>query len=201
MFVLTATLILIIPGPTVIYAVGQSMFHGKKAIAPLSFGVLCGDAVCILFSLIGLGALLAVSSTLFTWVKVAGAGYLLYLGVGMIRSGVQIKKIELYQQAFNAKSLCRRAFTVTALNPKGIIFFSAFMPQFVNPDNPLLLQFAILGVTFLLLAMINIVLYTGLAGKCNELFQSPWLTRWFGYCGGAALMTAGIMILRMDRNG
>ena len=200
-FVFAATLILIIPGPTVVYAVGESVLYGRKAIMPLSLGVLCGDAVCISFSLFGLGVLLAASATLFAWVKMVGAGYLLYLGARMIRSGVQIQSLNQHQHTFSAKALGKRAFMITALNPKGIIFFSAFMPQFVNPAKPLYPQFALLGVTFLLLAMINIVLYTRLAGKCSELFESPRLIRWFGSCGGAVLITAGILTLRMDRNG
>lgn len=200
-FVFAAMLILIIPGPTVIYAVGQSVFHGRKAVLPLMSGVVCGDAICILCSLLGLGALLATSSALFGWIKLAGAGYLLYLGITMFRSGVQIQNMNQPQHVFNAPLLAKRIFTITALNPKGIIFFSAFMPQFVNPDNPIVPQFVILGVTFLLLAMINMLLYTSLAGKCSELFQSPRLARWFGYGGGTALMSAGLLTLRIDNNG
>lgn len=201
LFVFAATCILIIPGPTVIYALSQSLFHGRKAAIPLISGVVCGDAICILCSLLGLGALLATSSELFGWVKLAGAGYLLYLGITLFRSGVQIQNMNQPQQTFNASLLTRRAFTITALNPKGIIFFSAFMPQFVNPLHPVFPQFIILGLTFLMLAMINMVLYTKLAGKCSELFRSPSLTRWFGYGGGAVLMTAGILTFRMDNNG
>ncbi len=201
LFVFAALFILIIPGPTVIYAVSQALFHGRNATMPIVLGVLLGDALCILLSLIGLGALLAASSSLFGWVKLVGAGYLVYLGISLFRGGVQTQNINQPLQAFHTSQLTRRAFTITALNPKGIIFFSAFMPQFVNPDNPLFAQFAALGITFLLLAMINMLIYTTLAGKCSELFQSPRLARWFGYCGGTALMTAGLLTLRIDNNG
>ena len=75
-FVFTATLILVIPGPTIIYVVGQSLTHGRKASMPLSLGVVLGDALCITLSLLGLSALLSMFSTAFIVVKYLGAAYL-----------------------------------------------------------------------------------------------------------------------------
>ena len=121
-FVITATVILAIPGPTIIYVITQSLTHGKKATLPLATGVSLGDATCILLSLLGLSTLLAVSSIAFTVVKLLGAGYLIYLGVSMLKNGIRINKPKKVNKEFNPKPLFKNAFAITSLNPKGIIF-------------------------------------------------------------------------------
>ncbi len=124
-FVLTATVILAIPGPTIIYVIGQSLTHGNKAVLPLATGVVLGDATCILFSLLGLSAILVISSVAFTIIKFFGAGYLIYLGFSMLKQGMNISKLKSNIQTFNFKSMFKSVFIINSLNPKGIIFYSA----------------------------------------------------------------------------
>lgn len=124
-FVLTATVILAIPGPTIIYVIGQSLTHGNKAVLPLATGVVLGDATCILFSLLGLSAILVISSVAFTIIKFFGAGYLIYLGFSMLKQGMNISKLKSNIQIFNFKSMFKSVFIINSLNPKGIIFYSA----------------------------------------------------------------------------
>ena len=191
-FVITASIILIIPGPTIIYVVGQSLTHGKKVSLPLSLGVISGDALCIILSLLGLSALLSLFATAFIVVKYLGAAYLIYLGFKMIRSNIKLNTQQINSSKYNAKSIFRDVFLVNALNPKGIIFYSAFMPQFVNHQQNIFFQFGILAITFLSLALINVIGYSLLASKTNELFNASKFIRPFNLTGGLSLICAGL---------
>lgn len=198
-FVITASIILIIPGPTIIYVVGQSLTHGKKASLPLSIGVIAGDALCIILSLSGLSVLLTLFSIAFVVVKYLGATYLIYLGIKMIRSNGKLNTQQAIASTYNAKSIFRDVFFVNSLNPKGIIFYSAFMPQFVNPHQNILFQFGLLAVTFLSLALINVVGYSLLASKTNELFKSLKFTRAFNLTGGLGLICSGLYSTTIEK--
>lgn len=188
-FVVAATVILLIPGPTILFVVTQSLTHGRRATLPLVAGVGAGDLVCIALSLVGLSAILAVSATLFTVLKMAGALYLVWLGIGMLRKERLIEDIPV--AAPPSKHLFSRVLTVTALNPKGIIFNSAFMPQFVSPEGDTVTQLSILAATFLLLAMLNALAYSLLASKIAGWFSRSSRQRWLSVSGGLALIGAG----------
>ncbi len=198
-FVITAAVILAIPGPTIIYVITQSLIHGKKATLPLATGVSLGDATCILLSLLGLSTLLAVSSVAFTVVKLLGAGYLIYLGVSMLKNGIRINKPKKVNKEFNPKPLFKNAFAITSLNPKGIIFHSAFMPQFVNQNENIFLQFSILGLTFLALALFNTLAYSLLAGKFSQAINSSKFMHWFNFGGGLTLIGAGVFAVSTEQ--
>lgn len=197
-FALAASLILFIPGPTIIYVIGQSLAHGKKAVAPLTSGVVLGDFTCLLLTSLGLGAILATSSAVFTVIKLLGAAYLIFLGITMILSGVSTLKFQDPQGPFYGKVLFRNVFAITALNPKGVIFFSAFLPQFINPNDAVMIQFILLGSTFLILALFNTLFYALLAGQFTELFRSQVVTRWFNGTGGVALVGAGVVAATLE---
>ncbi len=198
-FVLTATIILFIPGPTIIYIVGQSLTHGRKASMPLSIGVLSADAICITLSLIGLSTILSLFSAAFITVKYFGAAYLVYLGLKMIFENGHLRSHESKTNCYNSRVLFRDVFLVNALNPKGIIFYSAFMPQFVTAEHNLLLQLAVLAATFLCLALLNVVCVTLLASRASELFKSLSFVKAFNVTGGLGLICAGIYSTTLER--
>lgn len=186
-FIITASVILVIPGPTIIYVVSQSLTHGKKASLPLSIGVISGDAVCISLSLLGVSALLTVFSTAFLIIKYLGAAYLIYLGIKMLKANANIKSEKIETIPYNSRSIFRDVFLVNALNPKGIIFYSAFMPQFINTQQNIYFQFGILAITFLFLALINVLGYSLLASKTGNVFKSHCFTKMFNVTRWALL--------------
>ena len=198
-FVITATLILVVPGPTIIYVVGQSLAHGRKASIPLSIGVILGDAICITLSLLGLSALLSIFSTAFVIIKYLGAAYLIYLGVKMVKSNSHLNTHQIETTNYNSKVVFRDVFLVNALNPKGIIFYSAFMPQFVTDQNNILFQFVVLATTFLCLALMNVAFYSLLASKASDLFRSITFTKAFNLTGGLSLICAGLYSATIER--
>lgn len=198
-FALAAMVILVIPGPTIILVVTQAVIHGGKSVIPLVAGVLLGDFTAMTCSLVGLGALMSTSAILFAVFKWVGALYLFYLGIRLFRarSGGDVPASCPYPKS--GRMLFRSSYIVTALNPKSIAFFVAFLPQFIDPARPTTLQLVILGTTFLSLATINAAFYALFAGRLGEQLQRRSVRTWFNRCGGTALMGAGILTAGLQR--
>ncbi len=134
-FCIAAIIILVIPGPTILLVVSQAITHGRKSVLPLVAGVTAGDFTAMTFSLLGLGAILATSSVLFSILKWIGALYLIYLGIRQWRSHAPEKATSDDPSSDSGFKLFKRSYIVTSLNPKGIAFFIAFMPQFIVPGD------------------------------------------------------------------
>ena len=199
-FVIAAMIVLVIPGPTIIMVTSQAIAHGRRAVIPLVVGVTIGDFTAMTLSLLGLGAILAASAALFSFLKWVGAVYLIYLGIKLWRSNSEVPKISSVYAESSSSSLFKSTFFVTALNPKGIAFFVVFLPQFINQHGETIHQLFILGATFLLLASVNATLYAFFAGHLRDKMRNSKVNRWFNRCGGSALIGAGIFTAAMQRS-
>lgn len=162
-----------------------------------------GDITVITLSVIGLGSLLAVSSTAFTVVKVIGGLYLIILGLRMIWPDNKDLGNAADESIGQPTNLFFNTWLVTALNPKGIIFFGAFLPQFIKEalikaGNPIAPQLTILTITFVRLAALNTLGYALLASKASQLFNSNTAKRRFNICGGTAMSAAGVWALTLN---
>ncbi len=191
-FAAAATVVLVVPGPTIILVVGQAMCHGKKSVLPLVAGVTAGDFAAMTLSLLGMGAVLAASAALFSALKFFGALYLMYLGFKLFRTPAAENRIGPAEARKSGLSLFRQAFVVTALNPKSIVFFVAFLPQFVDTAQSVLPQLLVLGATFLTLGTINAAIYGFLAGHFRERIAKKGPGVWVNRCGGTVLIGAGV---------
>jgi threonine/homoserine/homoserine lactone efflux protein len=198
-FVLAATLILIVPGPTILLVISQAVSHGRRSVVPLVVGVFLGDLTAITFSLLGLGVLMSTSAFLFSIFKWIGAIYLIYLGVKRWQSSAEAGSSKHYAGHVSPLSLLRRAYIVTALNPKSITFFVAFLPQFVDPLKPAFSQLTLLGGTFLVLAAINATVYAIFAGRLSDQMRNEKTRKLFNLGGGSALIGAGIFTVCTKR--
>ena len=188
-FVAAASVLLVFPGPTVLMVIGYGLAEGRKSVWSLVAGVCLGDAVACAGSLAGLGALLSASAAAFTVVKTIGAIYLVWLGIGMLRSG----NLAAVPAPSPAGRKLVHAFTVTVLNPKTILFFVAFLPQFVSPQAPALPQLALLGTTFVLLGVVNTTAYALLAGSIGGRIRDPRFVGTLRRVGGGSLIGAGVL--------
>jgi len=199
-FIFATSLILIIPGPTIIMVLSQAINHGRKSVIPLVLGVVVGDLTAMTLSLLGLGALLSTSAILFSFFKWIGALYLIYLGIKLWKS----KPIDRSEQYKTVKTtnftLFKSSFIVTVFNPKSIAFFVAFFPQFINPIKPVQIQLTLLGGTFLTLAVINATLYALFASQLGERMKKPNIQKWFNRFSGSALIGAGIFTAAIQKN-
>ena len=197
-FVAASFAMLIIPGPTVMLVVGYALGEGRRAAFGTMAGVLLGDLAAISLCAVGLGALLAASATVFTLFKWAGAAYLVWLGVRLWRAPVNPQGVE--QVAASGRS--RRAihgFVVTALNPKGLAFFVAFLPQFMTADAPVLPQLAILAPTFVILGGLTNAAFILAAGGVRARLRRPAVLRAINRVGGSFLIGAGVLTAAMRR--
>lgn len=157
----------------------------------MAVGVALGDFTAMTLSMLGIGALLMTSATVFTVLKWIGAGYLVWLGIKLFRVGGTFEARAETTPTSRLKML-GHAWLVTALNPKSITFFVAFLPQFIDPKQPLLPQMVIFELTFLILAFFNAFAYALVASRARTLFQKPAAIRAFNRVGGSLLVGAGI---------
>ena len=190
----TATIILIvIPGPTILLVVSYALGQGWRTAFPMAFGVALGDFTAMTLSLFGVGAIMMASATVFTAVKWIGAAYLVWLGWKLFRAGSRLEVKPMTAEA-SATRMIGHAWLVTALNPKGITFFVAFVPQFVNPHAPYLPQAAVFIATFVILATVNVFAYAFVAARARALIANPNAIRLLNRAGGTLLMGAGVAV-------
>ena len=198
-FVAASAVLLVIPGPTILTVISFSVANGRRANLPLVAAVALGDSTALVLSILGLGALLAAAAFWFTVVKWVGGLYLLYLGIRLWRAGVKAAAESAAPAPSSRWRLFANTYLVTALNPKGIVFFVAFLPQFVSPDAATGRQLWVLACTFVLMAAINATLYAVFASSARRLLASPRAQRRFNLAGGSILAAAGILALLARR--
>lgn len=192
-FILTTAALLAIPGPVVVLLLGHTLDHGRSAAWAAVPGVMLGDFVAMSASLAGAGAVLAASATLFTAMKLIGAGYLLWLGIDMIRRGARAPRASVTLTRIGWSERFRQAFLVTAFNPKDIVFFVAFLPQFMDPTAPMALQLVIIEATFLAMVAVSTTLWILLgSGAVARLDRGAGLQR-LNRVGGSCLIGAGAL--------
>ncbi|MEQ9331073.1 LysE family translocator [Thalassobaculum sp.] len=197
-FVAASFAMLIIPGPTVMLVVGYALGEGRRAAFGTMTGVLLGDLVAISLCALGLGALLAASATVFTIFKWAGAAYLVWLGVKLWRAPVDPEGVAR-MAASGGRRRAIHGFVVTALNPKGLAFFVAFLPQFMTADAPVLPQLAILAPTFVILGGLTNAAFILAAGGVRARLRRPAVLRAINRVGGSFLIGAGVLTAAMRR--
>ncbi len=197
-FLVASAVLLVIPGPTVLTVVSYSLSHGRRAGVPLTVAVALGDATALTMSLLGLGALLAASAFWFTLVKLIGGIYLIYMGVGLLRSGRGDSAATPVKPG-SRRRLFADTYMVTALNPKSILFFVAFLPQFVDPAVHAAPQLWLLGTSFVILAAINAAMYAVFATSARRVLTSASARRYLHLTGGSLLTAAGIWALLVRR--
>ncbi|KMW56102.1 Homoserine/homoserine lactone efflux protein [Candidatus Rhodobacter oscarellae] len=197
-FVAATLVLLAIPGPTVLLVLSYAIGHGRRVAVSTALGVGLGDFIAMTASLVGLGAIVLASATLFTVLKWAGAAYLIYLGVKLWRSAGQAS-LALTPDAASQSGIFWHACLVTALNPKSIAFFIAFVPQFLDPAANLLPQFAILIGTFVGLAAANALIYALLAARMRDFIGRPRVIAWLTRLGGGVLVAMGVATATLRR--
>ena len=198
-FVMASIIVILIPGPTVIFMMGLAINQGRPFVLPAALGVAFGDLIAMSVSIAGLGALLLSSALLFQIVKWGGALYLIYLGYRLFKSAASASlsteqhKPEHHLSRFQS---FKAAALITALNPKSIAFFISFVPQFINIRGEVLLspalQALVLIATFVFLGFINALLYGLLTDSLHQRMANPLIARWLTRLSGGILMGLGL---------
>jgi threonine/homoserine/homoserine lactone efflux protein len=193
LFAAATIVLLIVPGPAVIYIVTRSVAQGRGAGLVSVLGVHVGSLVHVAFAAVGVSALLYASATAFTAVKYAGAAYLVFLGLrkllGRGAAGDEVAEAP----AASRRRLFAQGVVVNVLNPKTAIFFLAFLPQFVNPARgPVAPQIVLLGVCFIVLGIASDGSYALLASAlAGRLRRTPRARAILDRSSGAMLVGLG----------
>jgi threonine/homoserine/homoserine lactone efflux protein len=199
-FVVASSVLLAIPGPTILLVISYAIAHGRRVALASVAGVALGDLVAMSASLLGLGAIVLTSAKLFLVLKWVGAIYLVYLGIKMIRSAKAASFAAPEDGQGAAKSgVFWHAAAVTALNPKSIAFFIAFVPQFLKPEAPLGGQFVVLIGTFVGLAALNALAYALLTDLLRKRILRPAVLPWLTRVGGGLLVAMGVGVAALRK--
>ena len=199
-FTLASAALLAVPGPTVMLVVSYALGYGRSSGWATVPGVTLGDFTAMTISLLGAGAVIAASATLFTILKLIGAGYLIWLGIQLWRADPTFEDADRSNGTSNRRMFWN-AYIITALNPKSIAFFIAFVPQFIDPVAPVFTQFAVMEATFLALAAANVAIWAVLAGQMRAQFKKPSVLRLANRIGAGFLIGAGLLTAAMRRQG
>ncbi len=189
-----------IPGPATLLTVARATTSGTRVGIATGAGITVGDFLHTILAVVGISAIIAASATLFSIVKYLGAAYLVYLG---LRAMFEKSTPDLGQGRvpITAPQAFRQAVLAEVLNPKTALFFLAFLPQFVAPENGfVVLQLTILGALFALIGFVSTIVYSVAAGGLGRfLRRNPTVLRWQGTAVGAIYCALGIRLALQER--
>lgn len=199
LYIIAASAVMITPGPAMLLALNNGASHGMRVAGFGMAGAMLSDLVLIAAVGCGLGALLQASEQLFSLVKWIGAAYLLYLAVVLWRAPVKALGISGAASAVSARSTFLRALIVGLSNPKGLLFFSAFLPQFIRPEQPVLQQYVILALVTASLDCLVMIVYA-LGGRHAVRAFSARVMQWInrGCAGMLAVLAVGLSLYRRN---
>ncbi|WP_066287428.1 LysE family translocator [Arthrobacter sp. B6] len=191
-FALASVLLIAVPGPSVLFVIGRSLALGWKGGVLTVVGNAAGQLVQVAAVALGVGIVVAQSAVLFSIVKLAGAAYLVYLGIKAIRNR-RIHHAERQPTASSPRRLVAEGLVVGATNPKSVVFFVAVLPQFVDyPAGAIPFQLALLGAVFLLIALVSDSIWAIAAGSARQWFaRSPGRISAVEATGGALMIGLG----------
>ncbi len=197
-FLAASVVIAVTPGPGAVLSISTGLRHGYapalRAIVGLDAALLVQLGVVAL----GLGAVLAASSTAFLVLKVAGAAYLVWLGVQKWRAPVVAIDEHALPSALG-RGLFMQGLLVNLTNPKALVFIVALVPQFIDPVLPKAPQFLIIGLTMVVTDMIVMSIYALLAGRCRQWLHSPRMIRAQNRVFGGMFVSAGVLLASSSR--
>jgi threonine/homoserine/homoserine lactone efflux protein len=202
LFIVSGLLLNITPGPDSLFIMARSATQGWRAGFVACWGVGSGVFVHVFAAALGLSALLATSATAFAVVKVVGAAYLVWIGIGMLRAkGRAPEVVEAAPRVIAWRDIFRQGFLTNVLNPKVALFFLAFVPQFIAPDAPSKpLAFIVLGTIFDINGMLwchALALFTAFASR--RLNVGAAVGRWLNRTVGAVFVALGAKLALASR--
>ena len=198
LFFLTETALCLTPGPAVLFVLSQGLGGGAAASIRANLGILTGNALYFLLSATGLGAILLASYDLFFCIKWVGAAYLVWLGIRALRATSTVLAAE---SSPVSGRVFARAFAVQASNPKAIVFFTALLPQFIDPAGDVPVQVAILAATSIAVEFSVLAMYGTFASRLSRLARQPRVAALFERTAGVLLIGAGLRMATLRRAG
>jgi threonine/homoserine/homoserine lactone efflux protein len=200
LYLAAVTLLVLSPGPTMLMCMTNALNHGPRKAMTAVAGSVSAVLCLMLLSAMGLGALLAASEAAFTVAKVVGAAYLIYLGIKTFRSEATAFDPAAKEAPSQRRSFFLRGFLVGASNPKAILFFAAFFPQFLDPNAAFVPQFAILALTFVAFEFSVLTSCALGVSRIAPVLHSSSAVRWFNRVSGGLFALMGSLLLLTRRH-
>ena len=195
LYLAAVALLVLSPGPTMLMCITTALNHGPRKAMTSVAGSVSAVLCVMLLSALGLGALLAASEAAFSAAKFIGAAYLIWLGIKTFRSDATTLDTTSDSNS-SGRSFYLKGFLIGASNPKALLFFAAFFPQFLNPDLPFAPQFAILALTFVAFEFAVLTLYALGVSRIAPLLRQSGPIRWINrICGGLFTVMGGLLLL------
>lgn len=200
-FAVTAFLLIVVPGPSVLFVISRGVTLGRKAALLTVAGNAAGVMAMVVVVAAGLGAVLERSAVLFDAIRFAGAGYLVYLGVQAIRHRRALSTVLDVTTTRPSRHILREGFVVGVTNPKLIVFFTAILPQFVDPGGgPVPVQLLLLGTVFVAIALVMDSCWGLAAGTARAwLAGRPHRLERLGGAGGLLVIGLGARLALTGR--
>ena len=200
-FVVASAVLIAIPGPTVMMLIGYGLARGRAIAFVTLPAAWLGLGLSMTLAVTGMGAILATSALLFSIMKFAGAAYLVWLGISLWRAPVPESGLAdgVVETAGDRRRVFLHAFAVTALNPKLVAFYMAFLPQFIDTTRPLAMQAVILTLTTIAVSAVLDTVYAMAAGSARGMLKKPSFIRTANRIGGSFLIGAGAVVATMRR--
>lgn len=192
-FMVASLALAITPGPGVIFILTRSAVHGRRAGLASVSGVALGNLASALAAAAGMAVLLGASPAAFRVMRYAGAAWLIYLGWRMLATAPAATAPTDRSMPMSTLQAVRDGFLVATLNPKTLLFFAAFLPQFLAPGADVAKGAAALGVLFVLLALVTDGLYVLLGGSLGQVLAAPRTSRIARRVGGSLLIVMGVL--------
>ena len=193
LFVLTEAVLSMAPGPAVLYVLSQALRLGPRDSVWASGGILAANAMYFSLSATSLGALIVASYRIFFLIKWIGAAYLVYLGLrSFFGKGTVVSRPEATTASGRGRRLVRDGFLLQAANPKALLFFTAILPQFLDPRHRVAIEILVLGISSIVVEFAILFLYGQLAGRALETARSPRFEKLTNWAAGSLLMGAGV---------
>ncbi|BBP43789.1 LysE family translocator [Thiosulfativibrio zosterae] len=200
-FFITTFLLVLVPGPSALTAAAQgaSLQSSKAFIGVL--GIASADLIFFGLSATGISALIVASSTLFSVIKWLGVAFLIYLGLSVLLSKASAIQFENKKIDARTGKLFRQGLVIQLANPKALMYFSALLPQFINPNEPLLMQLAVMALTLFLADCLVYSLYGYLGFHMARQKLKAWLIRLINRAAGLTLLFTGIKMAMLENHG
>ncbi|MEI2712563.1 MAG: LysE family translocator [Nocardioides sp.] len=198
-FLIASILFIQVPGPSLLFTIGRALTVGRTEALLSVVGNALGLVAQVVLVALGLGAIVAASTHAYTLIKVAGALYVVWLGINAIRHRGDAREAMATGVPIRRGHPVRIGFTVGLTNPKTIVFFVAFLPQFTDPGGSVGLQSLILGIVFAILAVMSDSIWALAAGKARDWFASkPTRLDGLSVAGGTMMIGLGGLLVASE---
>ena len=199
LFLAASALVAVAPGPSTLLVLSHALSRDIRRPISLIVGALCGNALLVLVTVLGMSALILASQTAFEVLRWIGAGYLIYLGVQYWRAPSAPVQASARAPLARYRTLVVQAFLTSVTNPKGLVFYFAFLPQFVSPGTATQVQLLVLGLCYVAIFVAALSIYAFAGQAVAQLFSSPRAVRLKNRITGGFLILAGLSFLRYER--